>query len=607
MCGIVGIISPSDVTSNIMDALERLEYRGYDSAGLATINSGKIEVRRAAGKLENLKKVIKSEPIKGKIGIGHTRWATHGAPTKINAHPHQAGSVVVVHNGIIENHKELKFELSQNGIQFASETDTEVIVKLCEHFVEKGQSSLEAVRATIGRLKGAFALCFIIEGDDSRIYAARRGSPLAVGYGNGEMYVGSDAVSLAKLTKKICYLEEDDEVILTSTNAQFFNQNGNQVVREIKLLGTDEAESEKGNYPHFMLKEIHQQPEVLGYALGASLNSESNEVDLKIGSLDFNEADRIVLVACGTAYYACMVAKYWFEEISRIRVEVDVASEFRYREPPMSGKEYAILVSQSGETADTLAALRYLKNKVKKIIAIVNVSESSIAREADSVLLIKAGPEIGVASTKAFTCQMMVLASLSLSAGRQVGKLTNKKQEEFLSALGSVPRLVSEVLRNTNSIKNLGENISTANSALFLGRGSLYPLALEGALKLKEISYIHAEGYPSGELKHGPIALVEPKMPIICLISSNLLFDKSSSNIEEVLTRGGKVVAISDEKGCKKMSDKVWCKLVMPDCHPLVEPIIYAIPIQMIAYYTADFMGLDVDQPRNLAKSVTVE
>ena len=607
MCGIVGIIGPRNITGDIMGALERMEYRGYDSAGLATIVNGKIQLRRAAGKLVELKRVIKSQPITGKIGIGHTRWATHGAPTVTNAHPHQAGSVVAVHNGIIENFREIKLELIQTGVNFESETDTEVIPKLCEFYLRSGLTSREAIKATISRLKGAFALCFIIEGDDHCIYASRRGSPLVVGYGNGEMYIGSDAFSLSKFTKKIVYLEEDDEVVITESGATFADFFGKKVQREIKLLGKDEVEVEKGSYPYFMIKEIHQQAEVLGYALGGLLNSDADQIDLKIDGLDFNQVDRIILVACGTGYYACMVAKYWFEEITRIPVEVDVASEFRYRKPPVSGKEYAILVSQSGETADTLAALRYLKGKVKKTLSLVNVTESSIARESDSVLHIKAGPEIGVASTKAFTCQMMVLAAVALYAGTQVGLLKPSLQKEFLGALMSIPRLVSKALKSEKLIKEMGKGLSKAGSVLFLGRGSLFPIALEAALKLKEISYIHAEGYPSGELKHGPIALVEPKVPIICLVPSNNLFEKSVANVEEVLARDGQVIIISDQKGSERLPTNIQEKLLMPECHPLIAPIIYSIPIQMLAYYTAEHMGLDVDQPRNLAKSVTVE
>ncbi len=607
MCGIVGVLGKNDAASVILDGLKRLEYRGYDSAGIATVEDGKLSRRRAVGKLSALSELVGQDPIKGTLGIGHTRWATHGAPTVANAHPHQASSVAVVHNGIIENYRSLKEELSGAGVTFSSDTDTEVVAQLCEAFLRRGLSPQDAAAATLSRLEGAFALCFVFEGHDDLMVVARQGSPLAIGHGDGEMFVGSDALALAPMTDRVTYLEEGDWAVLTRTSVEIFDRRGVLANREVQTVAVDQVLVDKGNHRHFMHKEIHEQPTVLAYALSHYLNPDRTGVHVPEGAPDFTKYDRIVLVACGTAYYACHVAKYWFEQYARIPVEIDVASEFRYRAPPMSGKEAAIFVSQSGETADTLAALRYVKEQNVDVISIVNSPTSTIARESAVALPILAGVEIGVASTKAFTCQLTALAALAVLAGRQLGHVDADQELALTEALLSVPNLVSKAIASENEIITIARDLAQARDILFLGRGSMYPLALEGALKLKEISYIHAEGYASGELKHGPIALIDAHTPVIVFAPKDSLFDKSVSNMQEVMARGGKVLLVTDKEGAAEAGQDVWRTLIMPSSDPFVAPILYSVPAQLIAYHTAVEKGTDVDQPRNLAKSVTVE
>ncbi len=607
MCGIVGVLKEGDATPLIMHALKRLEYRGYDSAGIATIHEGALTRRRAVGKLSELVTVLEAEPITGGLGIGHTRWATHGAPTVANAHPHASGPVAVVHNGIIENFRALRDELIGEGATFDSQTDTEVIAQLCASFLRKGLAPEDAAAATLARLEGAFALCFVFEGFDDLMVVARQGSPLAIGYGEGEMFVGSDALALAPMTNRISYLEEGDWAVLTKSGARIHDKRGNPAEREIRTIAADQVLVDKGNHRHFMHKEIHEQPTVLAYALSHYLTPERTGVTIPEGAPDFAAMDRLVLVACGTAYYAAHVAKYWFESLARIPVEIDVASEFRYRNPPMSGREGAIFVSQSGETADTLAALRYVAAQGANITAVVNVENSSIARESAVALPILAGTEIGVASTKAFTCQLMVLAALAIEAGRQRGHLSADQAASLADHMVKTPNLLSQVIQGEDDIIHITRELAAARDILFLGRGSMYPIALEGALKLKEISYIHAEGYASGELKHGPIALVDANVPVIIFAPSDDLFDKTVSNMQEVMARGGKVVLVTDQAGAKAASEGVFKTLIMPDCPPFMTPILYAAAAQLLAYHTAVEKGTDVDQPRNLAKSVTVE
>lgn len=607
MCGIVGILGTHEVAPILVDALKRLEYRGYDSAGIATVDAGRLDRRRAVGKLVNLSDLLVHNPITGKSGIGHTRWATHGAPTIMNSHPHRANDVAVVHNGIIENFKELRDELTAKGKTFATETDTETIVQLCMQFLEDGLSPIEAADATIKRLEGAYALCFLFEGHDDLLIAARKGSPLAIGHGDGEMYVGSDALALAPMTDKVTYLDEGDRAILTRTSLEICDLNGVLVERKMQVISTQAASADKGSYKHYMMKEIAEQPTVLAEAIGHYSDPETGLIRAKELDIDFSSVDKITMVACGTAYLACFVAKYWFEQLARIPVEIDVASEFRYREPPMSDKSVALFVSQSGETADTLAALRYCTDKVAKTVAVVNVSQSSIARESDISLPIHAGVEIGVASTKAFTCQLIALAAIAIDAARQRGQIDTAHEAELRDALNSLPGIINQSLSLQDDIDDATHELAKASDALFLGRGAMYPLALEGALKLKEISYIHAEGYASGELKHGPIALVDEHMPVIVLAPKDDLFDKTVSNMQEVMARGGKVLLITDAAGAREAADGVWRTIVMPDVHDMFAPILYAIPAQLLAYHTAVRKGTDVDQPRNLAKSVTVE
>lgn len=605
MCGIVGVLGGHEVAPMLVEALRRLEYRGYDSAGIATLQDGVLDRRRAVGKLVNLSDHLVHNPLAGKAGIGHTRWATHGAPSETNAHPHRAGSVAVVHNGIIENYKDLRADLAKAGITPQTETDTETVALLAQQFLASGKTPVEAAMATIEQLDGAFALCFLFEGHDDLLVAARKGSPLAIGHGDGEMYVGSDAIALAPMTNRITYLDEGDRAVVTRAGVEIFDETGAAVTREMRELQVDAARVDKGGYKHFMAKEIAEQPQVLSSALQAYLTEEG--IALPEPGIDFTKIDRLVMVACGTAYYACFTAKYWFEKIAGIPVEVDVASEFRYREPPIMPGTSALFVSQSGETADTLAALRYCAGKADNIFSVVNVPESSIARESDLALPIHAGTEIGVASTKAFTCQLNVLLLLALKAAEAKGRLTRDEVQDTLTALRAMPGLFNAALDRDADIAATAKKISEARDILFLGRGLMYPLALEGALKLKEISYIHAEAYASGELKHGPIALVDKHVPIVVLAPRDSLFEKTISNMQEVMARGGKVCLITDEAGVKEAGADVWRTITMPAVPEVLSPLLYAIPAQLLAYHTAIAKGTDVDQPRNLAKSVTVE
>ena len=605
MCGIVGVLGNHEAAPILVEALKRLEYRGYDSAGIATVNNGVLDRRRAVGKLVNLSDRLVHEPLAGKAGIGHTRWATHGAATEGNAHPHRSGKVAVVHNGIIENFRELREFLAEHGIAHETDTDTETVALLAQHFVAQGQSPREAAQTTIARLEGAYALCLLFEGEEDLLIAARKGSPLAIGHGQGEMYVGSDAIALAPLTDTITYLDEGDWAVITRTSLEIRDADGEQVNREVRKVNIDAARIDKGGYKHFMAKEIAEQPVVMSEVLNRYLKGDT--VTLPDGGLDFTRINRLTLVACGTAFYACNVAKYWFEQIAGLPVEIDVASEFRYREPPITEGTVALFVSQSGETADTLAALRYCAGKADKIVAVVNVPESSIARESDLVLPILAGVEVGVASTKAFTNQLMTLAMLVLSAARQRGRLTDAELAEKITALRALPGIVNTALTIEARCETLSHKLAEARDILFLGRGQMYPLALEGALKLKEISYIHAEAYASGELKHGPIALVDQHVPVIVMAPRDALFDKTVSNMQEVMARGGQVLLVTDKKGADEAGEGVWQTLIMPEVDDFLAPILYAVPAQMLAYYTAVAKGTDVDQPRNLAKSVTVE
>lgn len=606
MCGIVGVLGSHEVAPILVEALKRLEYRGYDSAGIATVNNGTLGRRRAVGKLVNLSDRLVHEPLAGKSGIGHTRWATHGAPNENNAHPHKAGNVAVVHNGIIENFRDLRAELADQGVEFTTDTDTETVALLTQHFISNGATPVEAVNQTLDKLEGAFALAFLFDGEQDLMIAARKGSPLAIGHGVGEMYVGSDAIALAPLTNQITYLEEGDRAVLTRNSLEIRDKNGDLANRPIKTIQIDSARVDKAGHKHFMAKEIAEQPTVLANTLSNYLDA-NGDITLPDSGIDFTKIDRMTMVACGTAYYACLTAKYWFEQIARIPVEVDVASEFRYREPPISARTAALFVSQSGETADTLAALRYCDGKADKIFSVVNIPESSIARESDLALPIHAGIEVGVASTKAFTCQLTVLLLLALKAASDRGEITSEQLADHLSSVRSLPALFNAALEQSASMQNAAVKLSEARDVLFLGRGLMFPLALEGALKLKEISYIHAEAYASGELKHGPIALVDKHVPVVVMAPRDGLFEKTVSNMQEVMARKGKVVLISDAQGLEEASEGVWATIKMPSVPDIVAPIVYAVPAQLLAYHTAVAKGTDVDQPRNLAKSVTVE
>lgn len=607
MCGIVGVLGQHEVAPIIVEALKRLEYRGYDSAGIATVNNGVLDRRRAVGKLINLSDHLVHAPLAGKSGIGHTRWATHGAPSVKNAHPHTSGPVSVVHNGIIENFRELRTELAEQGRTCATDTDTETVAMLAAMYLDQGLTPVDAARATIARLDGAFALCFLFEGHEDLLVAARKGSPLAIGHGEGEMFVGSDAIALAPMTDLVTYLDEGDMAVVTRAGVTITDASGAPVTRETRQIAQEATRVEKAGHKHFMAKEIAEQPSVLGDALMHYLGRDGHTITLPDALPDFTQFDRITMVACGTASLACQTAKYWFEQIARIPVEIDVASEFRYREPPIPARTLAVFVSQSGETADTLAALRYCKGKAATILSIVNVAESSIARESDVALPILAGPEIGVASTKAFTCQLTVLALLVMRAARERGEITQDQLCDFIGSLRNLPGLMSAALGIEEHTRDIAAKLAEARDILFLGRGAMFPLALEGALKLKEISYIHAEGYASGELKHGPIALVDQHVPVIVMAPHDRLFDKTVSNMQEVLARGGRVVLITDAKGLEIAGDGVWQHITMPTIEEVFAPILYALPAQLLAYHTAVAKGTDVDQPRNLAKSVTVE
>ena len=610
MCGIIGILGNQEdgnVATRVVEGLKRLEYRGYDSAGIATLVNGHIDRRRAEGKLINLSNRLDEEPLAGDVGIGHTRWATHGVPNEVNAHPHATSNVALVHNGIIENFKELKAELQDRGANFASETDTEVVVHMISQYLNDGLTPVEAARTTLQRLEGAFALAVIFSGEHDLMVGARRGSPLVVGYGEDEMFLGSDAIALAPWTNQICYLDEGDWVVVRRDGAEIHDAAGSVVQREIKQTAASLGDISKGNYRHYMLKEIYEQPTVIGDTIHSFFNPE--ERTIKLPDLPFNFADipKLTILACGTASYAGMVAKYWFEGMARIPVEIDVASEFRYRDAPLPKGGVAIFLSQSGETMDTLEALRLCKQQGQHILSIINVPDSSIARESDVVLQTLAGPEIGVASTKAFTTQLVVLACLAITAAKQRGELDAQTEAILGQAITEVPSRAVEVLHHDDHIRELAQDMFKARDALYLGRGTGYPIAMEGALKLKEISYIHAEGYPAGEMKHGPIALIDEQVPVIVVAPKDQWFEKVASNMQEVAARGGKVVLISDHEGIDHVGEMAWASIKLPSVHPFVAPILYSIPVQLLAYHIAVLKGTDVDQPRNLAKSVTVE
>lgn len=607
MCGIIGYLGRHEAAPFLVEGLKRLEYRGYDSAGIATVDGGRMDCRRAVGKLVNLSDALVHAPLAGKSGIGHTRWATHGEPSERNAHPHRAGGVAVVHNGIIENYRELRKELADQGIQFTTDTDTETIALLTETYRAGGATPREAVEKVLPRLEGAFALLFLFEEDDDLMIAARKGSPLAIGHGDGENFIGSDAIALAPLTDQITYLDEGDMAVVTRNSIEIRDSAGRLVNREMRVVRMDNARIDKAGHKHFMAKEIAEQPHVIGEAIKHYLGATGTEITLPGEGIDFTGVNRMILVACGTAYYACLTAKYWIEQLARIPVEVDVASEFRYREPPIGSGTVALFVSQSGETADTLAALRYCRDRADVIAAVVNVPESSIARESDVVLPILAGPEIGVASTKAFSCQLTVLLILAVEAARQRGEIDDDRRENLMLALRGLPARVNLALDQEASSEAISQELAEAQDVLFLGRGLMYPLALEGALKLKEISYIHAEAYASGELKHGPIALIDQHVPVVVMAPRDGLFDKTVSNMQEVMARGGKILLITDAGGLDFVGEGVWRAIEMPQVDPILAPIVYAVPAQHLAYHTAVAKGTDVDQPRNLAKSVTVE
>ncbi|HEY2230458.1 MAG TPA: glutamine--fructose-6-phosphate transaminase (isomerizing) [Xanthobacteraceae bacterium] len=608
MCGIVGILGREPVAEQLVDALKRLEYRGYDSAGVATLEEGRLTRLRAQGKLRNLEVKLRGAQLEGMIGIGHTRWATHGKPNESNAHPHATDRLAVVHNGIIENFRELREELEHKGAKFASETDTEVVAHLVTQQMKDGRSPVEAVAAALPRLRGAFALAFLFAGENDLLIGARKGSPLAIGYGDGEMYLGSDAIALASLTDTISYLEDGDAAVLTRKGVEIHDAGGATVERPVLKSAASAFLVDKGNHRHFMAKEIHEQPEVVGHTLAHYLDMAAGRVALPAAlPFDFRTLERISIAACGTAYYAGLIAKYWFERFARLPVEIDVASEFRYREVPLRPGGLAIFVSQSGETADTLATLRYAKEHKQHVVSVVNVATSTIARESDVVMPTLAGPEIGVASTKAFTCQLAVLAALAIAAGRARGVLSETDESRLVQGLIEVPRLMALALALEHQIEQLARDLAKCRDVLYLGRGTSYPIALEGALKLKEISYIHAEGYAAGELKHGPIALIDETMPVIVIAPHDRVFDKTVSNMQEVAARGGRIILVTDPNGAHEARVQSAAKIVLPEMAATLTPLVYAIPVQLLAYHTAVVMGTDVDQPRNLAKSVTVE
>jgi glutamine---fructose-6-phosphate transaminase (isomerizing) len=608
MCGIVGIIGTEPAAPQLIDALKRLEYRGYDSAGVATLEHGVLTRRRAEGKLKNLESRLTREPLTGTIGIGHTRWATHGRPTENNAHPHATDRLAVVHNGIIENFAELRRELEAKGAKFATETDTEVVAHLVTEEMKCGASPVEAVKKALPRLRGAFALAFLFAGEEDLLIGARKGPPLAVGYGQDAMFIGSDAIALAPFTDTVSYLEDGDWVVVSSAGAEIHDANGAVVQRSVIKSQASVLLIDKGNHRHFMAKEIHEQPEVVGHTLANYLDMVAERVVLPMTlPFDFRALKRVSIAACGTAYYAGMVARYWFERFARLPVEVDIASEFRYREVPLDAGDLAIFVSQSGETADTLASLRYAREHRQHVLSIVNVPTSSIARESDVVMPTLAGPEIGVASTKAFTCQLAALATLAIAAGRARGVLADGDEKRLVQALIEVPRHMTEALTLEPKIEGLARDLAKSRDVLYLGRGTSFPIALEGALKLKEISYLHAEGYAAGELKHGPIALIDETVPVVVIAPYDRVFDKTVSNMQEVAAHGGRLILLTDAKGASAAAGEPFLTLTLPTVPATVAPLVYAVPVQLIAYHTAVLLGTDVDQPRNLAKSVTVE
>ncbi len=608
MCGIVGVLGNHEVSPTIVEGLKRLEYRGYDSSGIATVNSeGALDRRRAVGKLVNLSDMLVHDPLPGHSGIGHTRWATHGAPNTANAHPHRAGPVAVVHNGIIENFQSLRADLAEKGFGFESDTDTETVAMLVQSQMADGKTPEQAVRATLARLEGAFALLFLFDGERDLMIAARKGSPLAIGHGDGEMFVGSDAIALAPLTDRITYLEEGDWAVITRAGATIYDASNKRANREMRQVRLDATRIEKAGHRHFMMKEIAEQPTVIGNVIEAHVAPDHARISMDLPGVDFAQVSRVTIVACGTAYYAALVAKYWFERIAGLPAEVDIASEFRYRDPILPPGTLAIFVSQSGETADTLAALRYAKGRAAKVVSLVNSPESSIARESDIAVPIHAGVEVSVASTKAFTCMLTTFLTMTLKAAEDRGSMSGEEIAATIADLRSLPGLVSHALSADAAIHAVAAQLAEARDVLFLGRGQMFPLALEGALKLKEISYIHAEGYPSGELKHGPIALVDRDTPVVVLAPHDRLFDKTVSNMQEVMARGGKVLLIADNRAIAEVGSDVWTSIAMPDAPEILQPILYAVPAQLLAYHTAIAKGTDVDQPRNLAKSVTVE
>ncbi len=607
MCGIVGVIGATDAAPRIIEGLRRLEYRGYDSAGLATLVNGGFDLRRAEGKLAELEQLVAARPVRGTLGIGHTRWATHGVPSESNAHPHATERVAVVHNGIIENFQTLRDELAAEGHEFATDTDTEVVPQLIHYFLKQGLTPAEATARALKRLEGAFALGIIFAGEHDVLIGARRGAPLAVGHGEGEMFLASDAMALAPFTRRVSYLEEGDWVVLTHAGATVRDADDRIVEREIQLSEHDGEAVGKDNYRHFMHKEIHEQPAVIGDTLNSYVNPTTGAISLPDLPFALKDVSRVSIIACGTSYYAGLVARYWIESLAGVPVEIDVSSEFRYRMPPLAEGGVALFISQSGETADTLAALRFAKEKGQNIVAVVNVPESTMAREADIVLPTRAGPEIGVASTKAFTTQLVTLACFTLALARAKGALSAAREAELSHALAEVPARAADVLAHDERIRGLAEVLTNATTVLYIGRGSCYPVALEGALKLKEISYIHAEGFAAGELKHGPIALIDKDVPVIVVAPPDALFDKTASNLQEVVARGAQVVFLSDARGIAKLGDLARASIELPEVDSFVAPILYTIPVQLLAYHVAVNKGTDVDQPRNLAKSVTVE
>jgi len=607
MCGIIGIIGKQDATDHLVEGLKRLEYRGYDSAGVATLVDGKIERRRAEGKLDNLVAALKAQPLAGDVGIGHTRWATHGIPNEANAHPHATAKVALVHNGIIENFQELKAELTAKGHAFASDTDTEAVVHLITAYLDDGLGPKDAVAAALARLDGAFSMAIIFAGEHDLMIGARRGSPLAVGFGDGEMFLGSDAIALCHLTNRVMYLEDGDWAVLDKTSAQVFDAAGQAVERPVRISDLSSASVGKGGYAHFMLKEIYEQPQVIGETLMGFINPSARTITLPELPFDLAGVTKLTMVACGTSFYACETARYWVEKLARVPVEVDVASEFRYRDAPLAEGGAALFVSQSGETADTLAALRHARAQGQHILSVVNVPDSTIARESDATLLTYAGPEVGVASTKAFTTQLVVLACLAIAMARARGTIEHDCEARLMEALVEVPARAAEVLNHDERLKELAREVAEAKDVLYLGRGTNFPIAMEGALKLKEITYIHAEGYAAGEMKHGPIALIDENVPVIVIAPTDALFEKTASNMQEVIARGGRVIFLSDGPGAEKLGQLAAATIALPQVDPFVTPILYAIPVQLLAYHTAVLKGTDVDQPRNLAKSVTVE